>query len=99
MRSRSGFFRTLASACGQSKLRIVPTGGDKYAAEREQWNDANNVLTLRPGTVIGYERNVETIERMRQEGIEVIAIGGEELGRGRGGPRCMSCPVQRDGLD
>ncbi|MEM9529310.1 MAG: arginine deiminase [Pseudomonadota bacterium] len=95
---RSDFFASLASACGQSKLRIIPTGGDKYAAEREQWNDANNVLTLKPGTVIGYERNGETIAAMREAGIEVITIAGEELGRGRGGPRCMSCPVERDGI-
>ena len=81
---------------GLADLRWLPTGGDKYAAEREQWNDANNVLTLRPGVVVGYERNVHTIEAMSRAGIEVLTIPGEELGRGRGGARCMSCPIERD---
>ncbi|MEM7704867.1 MAG: arginine deiminase [Pseudomonadota bacterium] len=98
VKRRTSFFQTLASACGQPELRIIPTGGDKYEAEREQWNDANNVLTLKPGTVVGYERNAATIAAMEAAGIEVIKIGGEELGRGRGGPRCMSCPIERDGL-
>jgi arginine deiminase len=96
VKRRRHFFKLLARVLGLSELRWLPTGGDKYAAEREQWNDANNVLTLRPGVVVGYERNVHTIEAMQAAGIEVLTIPGEELGRGRGGARCMSCPIERD---
>jgi arginine deiminase len=75
---------------------FVPTGGDRFTAEREQWNDANNVLALAPGIVVAYERNIATIRAMEAAGIRVHRIPGDELGRGRGGPRCMSCPVERD---
>ncbi|NNF66504.1 MAG: arginine deiminase, partial [Gammaproteobacteria bacterium] len=95
VRPRRHFFDVLAKGVGADSLRLIETGGDKYAAEREQWNDANNVLAIRPGQVIGYERNVYTIEKMREAGIEVVTIPGDELGRGRGGPRCMSCPIER----
>ncbi|WP_231877113.1 arginine deiminase family protein, partial [Oleiphilus sp. HI0067] len=71
---------------------------DVFAAEREQWNDANNVLTIRPGVVVGYERNHYTIDNIEKAGIKFIAIPGDELGRGRGGARCMSCPIERDDI-
>lgn len=77
---------------------MITTGGDSFEAEREQWNDANNVLTVRPGVVIGYERNTYTNEKYDKAGITVLPIPGDELGRGRGGARCMSCPIERDDI-
>lgn len=97
-RTRSGLFETLANILEVDKLRMIPTGGDVFEAEREQWNDANNVLAISPGKVIGYERNIHTLENMEKAGIEVLTIPGEDLGRGRGGARCMSCPIQRDSI-
>ena len=79
-------------------LNIITTGGDSYEAEREQWHDANNVLTIKPGVVVAYERNVYTNEKYDKAGITVLPIMGDELGRGRGGARCMSCPIERDGI-
>jgi arginine deiminase len=67
-------------------------------AEREQWDDGNNTLAVGPGVVVAYERNVETNERLEDAGIEVLRIRGSELGSGRGGPRCMSCPITRAAL-
>nr|WP_306671518.1 arginine deiminase [Endozoicomonas sp. ONNA2] len=97
-RVHDGFTHAIARALDVPELRLIPTGGDVFEAEREQWNDANNVLTIEPGVIVTYERNVNTIRNMEEAGIKVLAIPGEELGRGRGGARCMSCPIQRDGI-
>jgi arginine deiminase len=90
------FLEAAAAAMGIDKLRTIHTGLDPVTAEREQWDDGNNTLALAPKVAVAYERNVETNERLAEAGIEVIAIAGSELGSGRGGPRCMSCPIARD---
>jgi len=90
------FLPTAAEAMGIDRLRVIDTGLDAVTAEREQWDDGNNTLALAPGLVVAYERNRETNARLEEKGIEVLAIAGSELGTGRGGPRCMSCPVARD---
>ncbi len=92
------FLWAAASAMGLDRLHVIDTGLDPVTAEREQWDDGNNTLALAPRVCVAYERNVETNARLEQHGIEVVAIPGSELGSGRGGPRCMSCPVQRDAV-
>ncbi|MGH3508496.1 MAG: arginine deiminase [Nocardioidaceae bacterium] len=92
------FLVAAAKAMGIDTLRRIDTGLDPVTAEREQWDDGNNTLAIAPRVAVAYERNVETNERLREAGIDVIAIAGSELGSGRGGPRCMSCPVVRDPL-
>ncbi|MEC3980427.1 arginine deiminase [Amycolatopsis sp. H20-H5] len=92
------FLIAAAEAMGIDRLRVIDTGLDPVTAEREQWDDGNNTLALAPGVVVGYERNLETNARLEASGIEVLPIAGSELGSGRGGPRCMSCPVLRDSI-
>lgn len=92
------FLSVVAAALGIDALRVIATGGDGYEAEREQWDDGNNLLAVEPGVVIAYDRNVYTNTMLRHAGIEVITIEGSELGRGRGGSHCMSCPIARDPL-
>ena len=92
------FLAAAADAMGVERLRVIPTGLDPVTAEREQWDDGNNTLCLAPGLAVAYERNVETNAQLEAAGIEVIRIPGSELGSGRGGPRCMSCPIVRDPL-
>jgi arginine deiminase len=91
-----GFLPAVADALGVPKLRVVETGGDAYQQEREQWDDGNNVVALEPGVVVAYERNTYTIAKMREAGVEVVTIQGFELGKGRGGGHCMTCPLLRD---
>lgn len=92
------FLQAAAEAMGIDRIRVIHTGLDPVTAEREQWDDGNNTLALAPGVVVAYERNVETNTRLAEAGVEVLQISSSELGSGRGGPRCMSCPLVRDAL-
>lgn len=92
------FLIAAARAMRIDTLRIIDTGLDPVTAEREQWDDGNNTLALAPRVAVAYQRNTETNARLIAAGIDVVTISGSELGSGRGGPRCMSCPVTRDPL-
>jgi arginine deiminase len=92
------FLTAAAKAMRIDTLRVIDTGLDPVTAEREQWDDGNNTLCIAPRLAVAYERNIETNARLEEAGVEVVRIAGSELGSGRGGPRCMSCPISRDPL-
>ena len=89
-------WKAIAHALDIDKVTVLTADEDIRAAEREQWDDGTNFLAIAPGVVLGWDRNVTTNRMLRNHGIDVVSVSGGELGRGRGGPRCMTCPIQRD---
>ncbi|WP_323748529.1 arginine deiminase [Anaerosoma tenue] len=94
----TGVLEACADALGVARVRTIETGGDRFQSAREQWDDANNVVALEPGVVVAYSKNVHTNAKLRAAGIEVLEIEGSELGKGRGGGHCMTCPIVRDAV-
>lgn len=94
-----GLLPALSDALGVRELRVISTGGDSFQSAREQWDDANNVVAVEPGVVFAYSKNTQTNRALRDAGIEVIEVEGSELGKGRGGCHCMTCPVARDAVE
>ncbi|MET0997304.1 MAG: arginine deiminase [Marmoricola sp.] len=92
-------FAAVAEALGLDKVRVLRTPIDKMGAQREQWDDGNNFLAVSPGVILGYERHTTTNRYLTDEGIEILPVVGSELGRGRGGPRCMTCPIEREAVN
>ena len=95
-KDKGGLIETVRDALGLKALRVVETGGDDYMRERTQWDSGANLVCVSPGVVFAYDRNTYANTLLRKAGVEVITIDGSELGRGRGGGHCMTCPIIRD---